>query len=191
LDTAAPSAGHPENFGVVVPGVYRSSYPQAQDYTFIRDLKLRTIVTLVDKDFPDSYRSFIAENGIRHHVFSMKGTKKEDIPMKTMRDILRLVLNHQNHPLLIHCNHGKHRTGCVVAVVRKVTGWKLPRIVDEYREFAGAKARDCDVKYITLFDLSSLSNLFAERSAMQVRTRIFIRITVFTFFVLVIWLFSG
>ena len=37
----------------------------------------------------------------------MKGTKKEDIPIKTMKSILRLVLDRQNHPLLIHCNHGK------------------------------------------------------------------------------------
>ncbi len=30
--------------------------------------------------------------------------------MKTMKAILRLVLNHHNHPLLIHCNHGKVST---------------------------------------------------------------------------------
>ncbi len=61
----------------------------------------------MDKEFPDSYRTFIADNGIRHHVFNMKGTKKEDIPIKTMKSILRLVLDPRNHPLLIHCNHGK------------------------------------------------------------------------------------
>jgi tyrosine-protein phosphatase SIW14 len=34
----------PLNFGVVVPGVYRSSYPKAHDLPFIKDLKLKTIV---------------------------------------------------------------------------------------------------------------------------------------------------
>lgn len=63
--------------------------------------------TLVQKDFPEGYESFISENGIRHTVFNTKGTKKEDIPIKTMKSILRLVLDRQNHPLLIHCNHGK------------------------------------------------------------------------------------
>lgn len=39
-----PTAGRPVNFGVVVPGVYRSSFPRAEDYEFIADLKLKTIV---------------------------------------------------------------------------------------------------------------------------------------------------
>jgi hypothetical protein len=37
-------AVQPLNFGLVVPGVYRSSYPQAQDYDYLRGLKLKTIV---------------------------------------------------------------------------------------------------------------------------------------------------
>jgi len=49
----------------------------------------------------------MAANNIRHHVFSMRGTKKEAIPVPVMKSILRLVLDRQNHPLLLHCNHGK------------------------------------------------------------------------------------
>jgi hypothetical protein len=49
----------------------------------------------------------MAVNGIKHHVFDMKGTKKEAIPIQTMKAILRLVLDQRHHPLLIHCNHGK------------------------------------------------------------------------------------
>ena len=49
----------------------------------------------------------MATNGIRHHVVNMKGTKKADIPIETMRSILRVVMDEQQHPLLIHCNHGK------------------------------------------------------------------------------------
>ena len=40
ISTARP----PVNFGIVVPGVYRSSYPATEDYAFIRDLKLKSIV---------------------------------------------------------------------------------------------------------------------------------------------------
>lgn len=37
--------GQPTNFGTVVPGVYRSSYPSSPEvYDYIRDLKLKTIV---------------------------------------------------------------------------------------------------------------------------------------------------
>jgi len=61
----------------------------------------------VQKDFPEDYHGFIQSNGINHAVFDMKGTKKEEIPVSTMQSILRVVLDRQNHPLLIHCNHGK------------------------------------------------------------------------------------
>ncbi|KAF9871216.1 tyrosine phosphatase [Colletotrichum karsti] len=192
IERVLPIDGRPINFGVVVPGVYRSSYPKPDDFGFIRNLGLKSIVTLVQKDDVDEpYTNFMSNNGIRHHVFNMKGTKKEAIPIRTMKAILRLVLNRENHPLLIHCNHGKHRTGCVVGVVRKVTGWELNNIVDEYRAYAEPKVRDNDVKYITDFDLSDLSNLFVHEANMRFRVRHFVRVTLFSVFVVFVWLLSG
>lgn len=40
----APVTGRPVNFGVVVPGVYQSSYPQREDYAYLETLKLKTLV---------------------------------------------------------------------------------------------------------------------------------------------------
>jgi tyrosine-protein phosphatase SIW14 len=99
--------GQPANFGVVVPGVYRSSYPQDADYAFIQKLKLKTIVTLVDKEFPETFLPFMQANGIQHRHITMAGTKKEAIPVETMASILEVVHDKRNHPLLIHCNQGR------------------------------------------------------------------------------------
>ncbi|KAK1778114.1 tyrosine phosphatase family-domain-containing protein [Copromyces sp. CBS 386.78] len=156
------SDGRPKNFGVVVPGVYRSSFPQTEDYPFIEGLGLKTMVTLVQKDFPEGYDTFLSKNGIKHHVFDMKGTKKEAIPITTMKAILRLVLNTANHPLMIHCNHGKHRTGCVVGIVRKTLGWDVNNILDEYRSYAEPKVRETDLNYIQGFEMAQISNLFSK-----------------------------
>lgn len=41
---SVPVADRPTNFGVVIPGVYRSSYPKPDDYEFIKGLKLKTMV---------------------------------------------------------------------------------------------------------------------------------------------------
>ncbi|KAH6695400.1 tyrosine-protein phosphatase SIW14 [Plectosphaerella plurivora] len=183
-----PAEGRPYNFGVVVPGVYRSSYPKPQDFSYMQKLGLKTVVTLGRKDEPDhEYADFMAATGIRHHIIDMKGTKKESIPIRTMKDILRIVLDQQHYPLMIHCNHGKHRTGCVVAVVRKVSGWKVDLILDEYRTYAAPKVRDCDLDYISSFELSQLSNLFVQEANTRFRTRTFYRATIFTCAVLVIW----
>jgi tyrosine-protein phosphatase SIW14 len=147
----------PINFGVVAPGLYRSGYPQAQDYTFIKGLKLKTIVTLVAKEAPDGYHKFMEASGITHHIFDMAGTKKMEIPVEMMKSIYGIVANRENWPLLAHCNHGKHRTGCVVGVVRKANEWDVDRIINEYTEFAAPKIRDTDVAYLRNFRVSDVA----------------------------------
>lgn len=64
-------------------------------------------------------------------------------------------------------------------------------IVDEYKSYAEPKVRECDIKYITTFDLSTISNLFVKEPSWQLRARSFVRVSLFTTFVLVVWLFSG
>ncbi|KAL7895613.1 tyrosine phosphatase family domain-containing protein [Trichoderma sp. SZMC 28014] len=194
----APMEGRPINFGVVVPGVYRSSYPKADDYAFLKDLKLKTVVTLVKRDEIDhEFESFIGANGIQQIIFNMKGTKKEAIPSSTMSSILDVVLDRRNYPLLVHCNHGKHRTGCVIAAVRKLSGWTLDSVVDEYKTYAQPKIRECDVEYITGFEpgsltISSLRSFHGESSRFTpVQVRSFMRTVLFTACVAAIWLVSG
>ncbi|ROV93050.1 hypothetical protein VPNG_09432 [Cytospora leucostoma] len=153
------SPGQPINFGTVVPGVYRSSYPREEDYEFIQKLKLKTIVTLVDKDIPETFIPFMQANGIQHQKIALQGTKKETVPVSTMAAILQVVHDKRNHPLLIHCNQGRHRTGCVVALVRKLQNWDLLRILEEYKTYAAPKIRDCDVEYVTKFQVADVQHL--------------------------------
>lgn len=76
----------------------------------------------MQKDFPAGYHAFMSKNGIKHHVFDMKGTKKEDIPIRTMKSILRLVLDRRNHPVLIHCNHGRVSSHATATAIRSLLG---------------------------------------------------------------------
>ncbi|OAY80092.1 putative tyrosine-protein phosphatase, partial [Ananas comosus] len=58
----------------------------------------------------------------------------------------------RNHPILIHCNRGKHRTGCLVACLRKLQSWCLTSVFEEYRRFAADKSRLSDMRFIEMFD---------------------------------------
>lgn len=189
----APLEGRPLNFGVVIPGVYRSSYPKPPDYDYLKGLKLKTVITLVKKEeLDEELRSFTTQNGIVHKRIYMQGTKKEAIPLSTMTSILEIMLDRQNHPVLLHCNQGKHRTGCVVGVARKLSGWSLPTVLDEYRTYAEPKIRDCDLKYITAFQPASLNlSVVQSVSFNPVQLRTFLRTLIFSSFVMVIWLVSG
>lgn len=78
-----------------------------------------------------------------------------------------------------------------MAVVRKLMGWDLAMILDDYKSYAEPKVRECDIEYITTFDLSTISNLSVKESSWQLRAWIFFRTSIFTTFVLLLWLLSG
>lgn len=56
--------GRPINFGVVVPGVYRSSYPKADNYDFLKGLKLKTVVYVPCPCLQIHITSVVANQGL-------------------------------------------------------------------------------------------------------------------------------
>ncbi|KAI1769809.1 tyrosine phosphatase family-domain-containing protein [Hypoxylon cercidicola] len=181
----------PTNFAVVLPGLYRSAYPEAPDYPFMRTLNLKTIVTLVAKDLPDGFQEFMHTNRIAHRIFDMVGTKKAAIPVKTMQSILSVVNDRKNYPLLIHCNQGKHRTGCVVGVLRKINEWDTTSIIQEYSKFAEPKVRDTDVKYLTDFKLSDLPGATLGSREVPYVLRTIYGMAMLASFTLYVWIYSN
>ncbi|KAL1304700.1 hypothetical protein AAFC00_003650 [Neodothiora populina] len=157
----------PLNFGAVDDAsIYRSGYPKPENFSFLQGLKLKTILTLVPEPLSAEYLSFVHENGIRHVQIHIPANKDGiiNITQKRMCMALSVVLERKNHPLLIHCNRGKHRTGCVVACLRKIQqsapighhNDKNDDIVAEYRDYSHPKCRDDDMAFIRSFDPSAL-----------------------------------
>jgi len=75
------------------------------------------------------------------------------MPPEAVVAALTTILDVRNHPILVHCNAGKHRTGCVVGVLRRLQGWALTPVLAEYRMFANPKERVMDQMFIELFDV--------------------------------------
>lgn len=144
-----------DNFGHVEKGVYRSSHPKKKNFEFMRRLRLKTILTLVLEDYPEQNVNFMKEEGISFFQFGVTGNKEPfaDIPEETISDALSIVLNRKNHPILIHCSKGRHRTGCLVGCLRKFQSWTYTTIFEEYRRYAEYKSRSIDLQFIELFDI--------------------------------------
>ncbi|KAF2848910.1 tyrosine-protein phosphatase-like protein SIW14 [Plenodomus tracheiphilus IPT5] len=147
----------PSNYGAVVPGkIYRSSYPEEKNYEFLKDLKIKSIITLVPEPLSPEYKDFMDEADIQHfhvHIRANKGDVR--VESCEMSHALRLIMDRTNHPILIHCNKGKHRTGCTVAVLRRIFGkMNLDAIREEYHTYAGVKARFLDEVFFENFDLN-------------------------------------
>lgn len=154
----------PANFAVVAPGIYRSSYPSDPHYTKLADLGLKTIVTLVPEPLPLSYANFISSNGIVHHHIPILANKDENIYTKAaiVNQVMELLLNRENYPILIHCNKGKHRTGCMTACFRKITGWTDEACIFEYVHYSTPKDRPLDKVFIRRYDAEVLKGLALE-----------------------------
>lgn len=148
----------PANYGAILAGaVYRSSYPEAKNYDFLQSLKLKTIITLVPEEISPEYRDFMKSAGIQHfqvHINANKGGVR--VQSCDMNRALNIALDRSNHPLLIHCNKGKHRTGCLTATLRRIQGFDIETIHDEYHTYSDPKARFWDEVFFENFELNTV-----------------------------------
>jgi len=144
----------PLNYGAVEDGIiFRSAFPTAENYPFIKSLGVRTIITLVD-NMPEDYSDFISTNNIQHFRIPVPANKDGVISVTSslIESVLDILLNRSHHPLLIHCNRGKHRTGCVIATLRQIQSYSPAFAVSEYKAYAFPKARPDDIRFIESFD---------------------------------------
>ncbi|PIA15357.1 protein-tyrosine phosphatase [Coemansia reversa NRRL 1564] len=144
----------PENFAMVSPYIYRSGMPKKRNFQYLKKLKLKSVLTLILEEYPEQTLEFLKENDIKLYQFGVAGNKEPfaDIPEDIMTQALLVLMNRKNHPILVHCNKGKHRTGCLVGCLRKLQEWTNTSIFDEYRRYANPKARSMDQQFIELFD---------------------------------------
>ncbi|WVQ66094.1 uncharacterized protein L199_004272 [Kwoniella botswanensis] len=145
----------PENFALVSKGVYRSGFPKKRNFGFMETLRLKTVLTLVLEDYPEANLEWCQSQDIQFMQFGIPGNKEpfDNIPEDVICSALVAILDQRNHPILIHCNKGKHRTGCLIGCIRRLQSWSLTSIFDEYRRFSSPKSRAVDQQFIDLFDL--------------------------------------
>lgn len=141
----------PMNFAIVSSGVYRSGYPGKKNEPFLTNLGLRTVICLTTEPYRNA--EFLAGQGIVLLQFPIEGNKEPftHVPETLIAEAISAILDKNNHPVLIHCNKGKHRVGCVVGCLRKAQHWSTTFIFDEYQRFAGTKVRLLDQQFIELF----------------------------------------
>ncbi|CAB4373449.1 hypothetical protein RhiirA5_346727 [Rhizophagus irregularis] len=151
----------PDNFNMVSNWVYRSSFPKKKNFAFLKKLGLKSILTLILEEYPEQNMKFLEANDIKFFQFEIAGNKEPfcHIPEDKISAALAVILDRRNHPILIHCNKGKHRTGCLIGCLRKLQRWTYTSIFDEYRRFSHPKSRSMDQQFIELFDVSQVWKL--------------------------------
>ncbi|KAJ1914480.1 tyrosine-protein phosphatase required for protection against superoxide stress (By similarity) [Mycoemilia scoparia] len=149
----------PINFGHVEEDLYRSGEPNELNFPFMEKLGLKCVIWLAGEEPNQGFLDFIDDQEIDfHHLGVMESNNASD-PMTedTILEALELILHNKNHPMAIMCSFGRHRTGkqtscTVVGCLRKLQGWNLASIFEEYQRFAAPKVRIHNEQFIELFD---------------------------------------
>ncbi|OAY32278.1 tyrosine-protein phosphatase DSP3 [Manihot esculenta] len=148
----------PANFSMVEDGIFRSALPQPPNFPFLETLNLRSIIYLCLEPYPQENMEFLRAHNIKLFQFGIEGKTEPSVSIlkDTIMEALKVLIDVRNHPVLIHCKRGKHRTGCLVGCFRKLQNWCLGSVFEEYQHFAGVKSRINDLKFIEAFDVSCL-----------------------------------
>ena len=65
--------------------------------------------TLVPELLPEEYMDYMIGGSIKHYQIHIPANKDGviNITPERMKQVLAIVLNRNNHPILVHCNRGK------------------------------------------------------------------------------------
>ena len=103
----------------------------------VKDLGIRTVVSLRDADraADQTEERYCAEKGIRFvriEPLSWDGVQGTAPVDAGLARFLAVMADPKNHPVLVHCYRGVHRTGAYVAVYRmECEGWGRDRAMAE------------------------------------------------------------
>lgn len=101
----------PLNFAVVDKGIYRSGHPIPKNFAFVKQLGLKSVLYLSQEEYPKANKVFLERNGIQLFHLGTHGNKEpfQFIEQEIVRKALLILVDPENHPILVHCNKGTVR----------------------------------------------------------------------------------
>lgn len=123
------------NFHKVNDMVYRGAQPKSGGLKLLKQLGIKTVVSLRD----DDARAKQEEAGARMaelQYFNLPFERWGRPQDKEMEQVLSIINNPANQPVFVHCKHGADRTGVVIAVYRIThDGWTSQQAKAEAKRY--------------------------------------------------------
>jgi len=122
-----------EEFAEVIPGVlFRSDQPHGRLRAMLQRTGIRTVVDLrLRNEDPAIFEKTAARCkavGVDFMNIPVSAVVPDDLQVAAFLDVMRF----GRKPVLVHCEHGKSRTGIMVAAYRVVVeGWSAEKAVEE------------------------------------------------------------
>ena len=123
------------NFHQVNEHLYRGAQPLSGGVQRLKALGIKTIINLRRGDEgTGAEEEVVRRAGMNYFNVPLQGLSrpKDEEVLK----ILALINDSRNWPVFIHCNHGKDRTGTIIAVYRiSHDGWTLEQAMKEAKHY--------------------------------------------------------
>ena len=144
----------PLNFCPVEKQLYRSGQPSIINQLFLNQLNLKTILWLASEEPNDDFLDYCQLQSInieyvgmlneylefdQQHTIQPNMNPWDSLTEPIITKALELIVDKGNYPMLVCCGMGRHRTGTVVGCLRRLQGWNLASVSEEYRRFTGAR----------------------------------------------------
>ncbi len=123
------------NFHQVNPQLFRGGQPKLGGLQRLKELGVKTIVSLRGEDDHSRAESEEAQSlGLRYYGISLpEFSKPKD---EEVERVLGIINAPENQPVFIHCHHGKDRTGTIVACYRiSHDDWTAEQAKDEAHRY--------------------------------------------------------
>jgi protein tyrosine/serine phosphatase len=140
------------------PTLYRSALPSGQNLPVLEQLKVKTVVSFIK----DDDREWIGQQNIEAVSFPTHADRVDDADV--LKVLRTLQSAEQNGPVLMHCKHGRDRTGLFAAMYRTVIqGWSKEDALKEMVQGGyGAEDDMTDaIAYVQKADIGKLQQALA------------------------------
>lgn len=136
-NSTSAAASTPPAFSQVNANLFRSGDLDQNDFPFLRSKGIRTIISLEhlagEISQGDREDEWAAAAGIPLFRVPMDGHDKPTLAQ--INQTLALIAQPENQPVLVHCFHGKDRTGIAIAAYRiHADHWTVPDAIAELRQ---------------------------------------------------------
>lgn len=146
------------NFYRMSPSLYRSALPRSGDVPLLEQLGVRTVVSFIKDDDVE----WLGNAPVRRVSIPLHTDRVDDADV--IRVLGTVLAAERLGPVLIHCKHGRDRSGLMAAMYRTVVqGWSKEEALREMRQggFGDPQAMGDAVAYVETADVEGIRRAMA------------------------------
>jgi len=124
-----------QNFQSVSPGLYRGAQPTEAGLKSLKELGIKTIVSLRIPPQVVAWETGMADQ-LDMDFVSLPLSNYDSPSERQLREFLKIVTDPTRQPVFVHCRKGSLRTGAMIAGYRVIQeGWTVKQAYAEAKRF--------------------------------------------------------